>query len=144
MLLAATIGPPYFLLASTGPLLQSWLARHWPARSVYRLFALSNAGSLAGLLLFPLLIEPRYGSRAQALGWSAAYAVFALACSSAAWLAWRTTVVPTPGEPNGSFSREAGEGQDEGLGEEPGVRVAVGARAPLAWLGPARRAPESR
>ena len=162
VLLAATIGPPYFLLASTGPLLQSWLARRWPARSVYRLFALSNAGSLAGLLLFPLLIEPRYGSRAQALGWSAAYAVFALACSSAAWLAWRTTVVPTPlpeagglssplahdphprplshaergiGEPNGSFSREAGEGQDEGLGEGPGVRVAVGARAPLAWLG---------
>ena len=137
VLLAATIGPPYFLLASTGPLLQSWLARHWPARSVYRLFALSNAGSLAGLLLFPLLIEPRYGSRAQALGWSAAYAVFALACSSAAWLAWRTTVVTTPlpeagglssplahdphprplshaergtGEPNGSFSREAGSG----------------------------------
>ena len=124
VLLAATIGPPYFLLASTGPLLQSWLARRWPARSVYRLFALSNAGSLAGLLVFPLLIEPRYGSRAQALGWSAAYAVFALACSSAAWLAWRTTLAPTP-------LPEAG-GLSSPLAHDP---VTVGIRAPLAWLG---------
>jgi hypothetical protein len=86
LLLAATIGLPYFLLASTGPLLQSWLARRWPARSVYRLFALSNAGSLAGLVAFPLLIEPRYGSRVQALGWSAAYAGFALTCAGASWV----------------------------------------------------------
>jgi spermidine synthase len=143
VLLAATIGPPYFLLASTGPLLQSWLARRWPARSVYRLFALSNAGSLAGLLVFPLLIEPRYGSRAQALGWSAAYAVFALACSSAAWLAWRTTLTPTPlpeGEGLSSpLAHAVGEGLSSPLahavGEGPGVRVAVGVRAPLAWLG---------
>jgi hypothetical protein len=90
-LLAATIGLPYFLLASTGPLLQSWLARRWPARSVYRLFALSNAGSLAGLVAFPLLIEPHYGARAQALGWSAAYTVFAMTCAAAAWLTSRTT-----------------------------------------------------
>jgi hypothetical protein len=93
LLLAATIGLPYFLLASTGPLLQSWIARRWPAGSVYRLFALSNAGSLAALVAFPLLIEPRYGARAQALGWSAAYVGFAVACSSAAWLASH----PTPG-----------------------------------------------
>jgi spermidine synthase len=86
VLLAATIGLPYFLLASTGPLLQSWLARRWPTRSVYRLFALSNAGSLAGLVAFPLLIEPRYGSRAQAFGWSTAYAAFALTCAGAAWV----------------------------------------------------------
>ncbi|HEX4596806.1 MAG TPA: fused MFS/spermidine synthase [Burkholderiaceae bacterium] len=86
VLLAATIGLPYFLLASTGPLLQSWLARRWPARSVYRLFALSNAGSLAGLMAFPLLIEPHYGSRVQAFGWSAAYTAFAMTCAGAAWV----------------------------------------------------------
>jgi hypothetical protein len=89
VLLAITIGLPYFLLASTGPLLQSWLARRWPARSVYRLFALSNAGSLAGLVAFPLLVEPHYCSRAQAVGWSVAYAVFALTCSAAAWVTSR-------------------------------------------------------
>jgi len=89
ILLAATIGLPYFLLASTGPLLQSWLARRWPARPVYRLFALSNAASLAGLVAFPLWIEPRYTSHAQALGWSVAYAAFTVACAGTAWLSNR-------------------------------------------------------
>ena len=97
LLLAATIGLPYFLLASTGPLLQSWLVRRRPAHLVYRLFALSNAGSLAGLVAYPLLIEPHSGSHAQALGWSAGYALFALACSSVAWLAWRRPITLTPG-----------------------------------------------
>ena len=97
VLLAATIGLPYFLLASTGPLLQSWLARRWPARSVYRLFALSNAGSLAGLIAFPLLIEPRYDSHGQGFGWSFAYAVFALACCIAAWQASRDPVAARAG-----------------------------------------------
>jgi hypothetical protein len=136
VLLAATIGLPYFLLASTGPLLQSWLTHRWPARSVYRLFALSNAGSLAGLLAFPLLIEPRYGSRAQALGWSAAYATFALACSSAAWQMSRRPSPPAPLPPAAEGScaamdrpsptqRERGRG--EGAGNAPG--------GPWTWLG---------
>ena len=104
LLLAATIGLPYFLLASTGPLLQSWLVRRRPAHSVYRLFALSNAGSLAGLVAYPLLIEPHSGSHAQALGWSAGYALFALACSSVAWLAWRRPIAiltPNPSPASG-------------------------------------------
>src|SRR5882757_7685542 len=94
-LLAATIGLPYFLLASTGPLLQSWLARRQPGRSVYRLFALSNAGSLAGLVAFPLIIEPHSDAHGQALGWSAGYALFALACSGAAWAAAREPLTPS-------------------------------------------------
>ena len=56
-LLAATIGLPYFLLSSTGPLLQRWIAHRYPERTVYRLFALSNFGSLLGLLAFPFLIK---------------------------------------------------------------------------------------
>ena len=53
VLLFATIGLPYFLLSTTGPLLQKWVAPQFPEKSVYRLFALSNFGSLAGLLAFP-------------------------------------------------------------------------------------------
>jgi len=117
LLLAATIGLPYFLLASTGPLLQSWLVRRRPAHSVYRLFALSNAGSLAGLVAYPLLIEPHSGSHAQALGWSAGYALFALACSSVAWLAWRrpitTTLTPGPCASSGQRPEEVG-GRERG------------------------------
>lgn len=110
VLLAATIGLPYFLLASTGPLLQSWLARRWPARSVYRLFALSNAGSLAGLIAFPLLIEPHYDSRAQGLGWSFAYAAFAVACCIAAWQAARGPLAAGAGAVPATLPAPAGAG----------------------------------
>ncbi len=126
VLLAATIGAPYFLLASTGPLLQSWLARRWPTRSVYRLFALSNAGSLAGLIAFPLLIEPHYGSRAQAFGWSAAYAAFALACAGAAWHTSRTPLRGS-GLEKGLDAIDPGSSDQSEQGSIPG--------GPWTWLG---------
>jgi len=87
LLLAATIGLPYFLLSSTGPLLQRWIAHRFAEKSVYRLFALSNAGSLLGLLAFPFLIEPFSSSTLQAYVWSAGYAVFSIACAVVAWRA---------------------------------------------------------
>ena len=58
LLLAATIGLPYFLLATTTPLLQSWYWRRFRAVVPYRLFALSNLASLLALLGFPVLAEP--------------------------------------------------------------------------------------
>ena len=87
VLLVATIGLPYFLLSSTGPLLQKWVAPRFPEKSVYRLFALSNFGSLIGLLAFPFVIEPFSTSHAQSIVWSVAYAVFAVACAASAWKA---------------------------------------------------------
>ena len=51
-MLAVTVGLPYFLLSSTGPLLQHWFAGERPGRVPYRLFALSNLGSMLGLLSF--------------------------------------------------------------------------------------------
>jgi hypothetical protein len=75
-LLAATIGLPYFLLAATGPLLQSWFSRSKPGARPYRLFALSNAGSMAGLLSYPVLVEPYLTNSRQAWLWSGFYVVF--------------------------------------------------------------------
>ncbi|MGE0560139.1 MAG: hypothetical protein AB7O69_17895, partial [Burkholderiales bacterium] len=73
-LLAATIGLPYFLLSTTGPLLQAWFARSYPdARNVYRLFALSNAASLAALVAYPFVVEPYITTRGQSIGWSFGY-----------------------------------------------------------------------
>ncbi|HXF46117.1 MAG TPA: hypothetical protein VNK91_08360, partial [Burkholderiaceae bacterium] len=92
VLLAATIGLPYFLLATTGPLLQKWVAHRFPEKTVYRLFALSNFGSLIGLLAFPFAIEPFATSRAQSYAWSAAYALFVAACAATAWRAARDAV----------------------------------------------------
>lgn len=75
-LMAATIGLPYFLLSTTGPLLQAWFAREENGLVPYRLFALSNFGSMLGLLSYPLLFEPALANQQMSLGWSAAYAVF--------------------------------------------------------------------
>ena len=88
--LASTIGLPFVLLSSTGPLVQAWQSRAqtWRggAHSVYRLYALSNAGSLIALLSYPVLVEPWVPTHLQALSWSFAYAGFALLFGAAAWL----------------------------------------------------------
>ncbi len=82
-LLAATIGLPYFALSSTSPLLQAWYAQggDGPERQPYRLFALSNAGSLLALLGYPTLVEPLFLRRHQAIAWSGAYAGACLLCA---------------------------------------------------------------
>lgn len=82
-LLLGTIGLPYFLLSTTGPLVQSWLSRTPWGTQVYRYFALSNLASLASLLAYPVLIEPYSALRQQALGWSWGYAAFVLLCTTA-------------------------------------------------------------
>jgi len=80
-LLLATIGLPYFLLSTTGPLVQSWVARTpWSAR-VYRYFSLSNLASLLSLLSYPVLIEPRSSLLQQAQGWSWGYGAFVVLCA---------------------------------------------------------------
>jgi hypothetical protein len=85
LLLAATIGLPYFLLSSTSPLLQAWYVRKTGSKVPYRWFALSNFGSMLALVSFPFLVEPRFTSRVQAYGWSAAYVAFAVLCVAVAW-----------------------------------------------------------
>jgi hypothetical protein len=86
-LLAATVGVPYFLLSTTGPLVQAWFARTWPGRSPYRLYALSNAGSLAALVTFPFVFEPAFASDTQAGMWTAAFGLFAALCGACAvWI----------------------------------------------------------
>jgi hypothetical protein len=86
LLLAATIGLPYFLLSTTTPLLQSWYWRRFQAAVPYRLFALSNFASLLALLGFPLLLEPAFDVRQLGWGWSFLFAAFALLCAGTAWV----------------------------------------------------------
>ncbi len=83
-LLAATIGLPYFLLSTTGPLVQHWFAQERPGSVPYRLFALSNFASLLGLLSYPVLFEPRYTVKEMSTIWSAGFGLFALFCSALA------------------------------------------------------------
>ncbi len=92
LLLGATIGLPYFVVSTTGPLMQSWFSHLNPGRSPYRLYALSNIGSLLALLAYPFLIEPRLPRKLQALSWGwglMAYVAFAAWC---VWLVWKRGV----------------------------------------------------
>jgi hypothetical protein len=79
-LLLASIGAPYLLLSATSPLLQSWFSRTHPAASPYRLYALSNIGSLLAILSYPLVIEPAIRLSHQGSTFSWIYAGFGLMC----------------------------------------------------------------
>jgi hypothetical protein len=77
-LLASTVGLPFVALAATSPLLQAWQAQLRPWASPFWLFALSNAGSLLGLLSYPFLVEPSASLKTQGWLWSAAFAAYAV------------------------------------------------------------------
>ncbi len=84
-LLMASIGLPYFVLSTTGPLLQAWFARERSGVVPYRLFALSNFGSMLALLAYPLAVEPYFPTRWQSWLWSSLFACFVVACGLLAW-----------------------------------------------------------
>jgi SAM-dependent methyltransferase len=87
LLLLATVGLPYFLLASTSPLLQAWFVRAKAGADPYRLFAVSNLASLLALVGYPFVVEPFLTAREQVSFWSWLFVAFAALC---AVLAWRT------------------------------------------------------
>jgi spermidine synthase len=84
-LLFASIGLPYFVLSTTGPLIQAWFARERTGGIPYRLFALSNFGSMLALLAYPIAFEPLLSTKWQSYCWSALYVVFVLTCGVLAW-----------------------------------------------------------
>jgi SAM-dependent methyltransferase len=96
LVLAGTVGLPYFMLSTTGPLLQAWYAASRPGAIPYRLFALSNAGSMLALITFPVVVEPYLSSRVQGWVWSGAYAAFAILCGFVAVRASKPGEVVTP------------------------------------------------
>lgn len=98
-LMATAIGLPYFLLSSTGPLLQVWFSREKPGSVPYRLFALSNFGSMLGLVGYPILFEPALSIPRMSIGWSVAYGGFALICSIIALRGWRAHAITSPAAP---------------------------------------------
>ncbi len=88
-LLTFTVGLPYFLLATTSPLVQSWSARMRPGTSPYRLFALSNFASMLALVGYPFLLEPWVPTHVQAVAWSWSYALFVVLGASLGWASLR-------------------------------------------------------
>jgi hypothetical protein len=83
--LGRTIGLPFLLLAATSPLLQALYARQQGSPVPWRFFALSNAGSLLALFLYPALIEPYLSLPMQRALWICGFAVYAILCAGLAW-----------------------------------------------------------
>ncbi|MFV1995220.1 MAG: hypothetical protein ACC661_07270, partial [Verrucomicrobiales bacterium] len=112
LLLSATVGVPYLLISASGPLLQSWSARVDTGRSPYRLYAISNAGSLLGLLAYPFFFEPRFKLTEQTWIWSACYVLFVILvtlCGRKLWVAAAAGEVMVPSRSATSL----GDGKEE-------------------------------
>ena len=77
LMLGSSIAAPYALLSATGPLLQHWFRLAHPTRPPWRLYALSNLGSMLALLSYPFLFEPVLTLRQQSWSWSLLYLLFA-------------------------------------------------------------------
>ncbi|MCO4087949.1 MAG: fused MFS/spermidine synthase [Limnohabitans sp.] len=89
LILGASVGLPYFCLATTGPLVQHWFTSTAHASSVFRLYALSNVGSFLALLSFPYVLEPWLEQQEMGHLWTAGFWVFALLCLPVALGAWQ-------------------------------------------------------
>jgi hypothetical protein len=120
LLLSISLGIPFFILSTTGPLLQGWSVIADQGGSPYRLYALSNAGSLLGLLGYPFIVEPFLGLHVQALAWSLLYGLFAVCLFVCAAGLGTTNRARPAGIPS------------QGDGE---VRAAPRARDRILWMG---------
>ncbi|HEX5106164.1 MAG TPA: fused MFS/spermidine synthase, partial [Pirellulaceae bacterium] len=96
LLLAAKVGAPFFLASTTGPLVQAWFSQLYPGRSPYRLYALSNVGSLAALLSYPFLFEMLLDVRTQGNLWSLGFVVFAVLIGYLSITMWRVSSEKIP------------------------------------------------
>ncbi len=91
VLLTVCLGLPYFVLSSTGPLMQQWFSRTHPGVSPYRLYALSNVGSLLALVSYPFFFESNFTRVLQAQLWGWGLVVYVVLCGSCALKLWRSS-----------------------------------------------------
>ena len=82
--LAIAVGVPFFVVATTSPLLQAWFGAAYPGLSPYRFYALSNLGSLLGLLTYPTLVETSLPLPAQAWLWTVGFVLFVIGLATCA------------------------------------------------------------
>ncbi|HET6179421.1 MAG TPA: hypothetical protein VFE61_21010 [Candidatus Sulfotelmatobacter sp.] len=99
VIILLSAGLPFFVLSTTAPLLQRWFAQLGNEARTYRLYSVSNLGSMLGLLTFPFLLEPTLRMRTQGILWSVLFCMFAAGCAGCAWMALR--------------SNERGEGEEQ-------------------------------
>jgi len=114
-LLAISAGLPFFAVATTAPLLQSWFSRtrHGHAHDPYFLYSASNLGGLVALLGYPLLLEPALGLAQQAALWAIGYAALLVLVAAAG-----VSLLRRPGP-----APDAAPGSDAAARPSPATRV---------------------
>jgi hypothetical protein len=140
-LLLLSGGLPFVAVSASAPMLQAWFARTEDVRAQdpYFLYAASNLGSLAGLLAYPVLIEPWLGLRQQCVGWAGGYAVLVFlvwCCAARTWHAMRTAL-PCPEHVAVAQARGAGNGrpsEKDRDGLQPGADSSIRPGQVLLWL----------
>ena len=90
-LLVASIGPLFFVVAAQAPLMQRWYAISGNKGEPYALYAASNIGSFAGLLTYPLVVEPFTELYSQKWLWSGIYLILMLLVGICAFQVWRAS-----------------------------------------------------
>lgn len=147
-LLVVSIGAPFFAVATTAPLIQRWFSRtgHPHASDPYFLYAASNLGSVAVLLAFPFVIEPLFGTRGQAFGWTLGFGALAACIAACAGSVWRSSAGTEPTRPSIETRRPTWRSRATWLAYSAvpsALLLAVTghistdiASAPLMWVGP--------
>lgn len=96
-MMALAIGGPFAILSATAPLIQRWFTAARPKDDPYVLYAVSNAGSFAALIAYPLAFEPRLTLHAQTSLWSVGYGLLAAAMAGAGWWALKSASASAAG-----------------------------------------------
>lgn len=123
--LLAAVGLPYLVLGATAPLLQAWMFQT-SGRAPWRLYALSNAGSLLALVAYPAILEPGFDLGAQTRMWSVLFAAFVLGSAWCAARRWRHAGA-VPGSPDAAGAGGGAGAAETGLEPTRGIR--------FLWLG---------
>ncbi|MDA7901703.1 spermidine synthase [Mariniblastus sp.] len=106
--LGLTIGVPFFVLSSTGPLIQAWQSSSHRGQSPYRLYALSNLGSILALVTYPFLVERYFSMNSQALFWTIGFYCFSITCC---WSGWQTLHLKNWSEAENAKAKSPQEGR---------------------------------
>ncbi len=137
LLLAVVVGLPFFVVATSAPLLQKWFAEtgHPAGDDPYFLYGASNLGSFLSLLAYPFLIERVLWLETQAWLWTYGYtalAILVFGCAAIVWISMRskpgqapaTKLKPKPKEePKAEAKTEAKSETSEEPKKETGVKA---------------------
>lgn len=128
-LLALTLGGPYFAVSTTTPLLQHWFSgtSHTRSGDPYFLYAVSNAGSMIGLLAYPFVVERLFDLNTQQMIWSGGYATLILLTIGCGILRYRTHVT--------GLTRESTNSENSGIDvQRASHAAAVTAKRRFRWI----------